>query len=513
MSADTRPGLRQRFFDQVLRYEPEEATTLGVEASRGRWKDWSPAAVAGEVAFYEDVLDSLDGVEPATDDERADHASMRRFSRWKVHAWRDLELHLGNVEASVLPVAVVHFQRAHGWDAAERLAAMPALQQQLEANWRIAIARGRLPDAGVLEEIACRDLPEAAAFFGAHDPRAGEAWARHAEFLQTEALPRAVDRPSIGEDEYRWRLEHMLGVPDTPAELIERAHTHLAEIQSLIVQLAGAMSPSAIHDLAGARAFVAEVQAPRLDDPMAGYGSILECAVGFVLDEGLFHVPDDFALELLAATPGLPTPANWPAPLLVPGARGHFVVQTGAVHSRAWAADVAIHDGIPGHSLQSAVWQRVFEDDPAPVRCLHLADFVAAAHQYWAPMLNVEGWAVYAEELMRRSGFFADAEEELCVFVSHAIRWARVVVDASLHTGRMDTARAERFLAEQTCIPDALAAAEVRRYKRIPLQAITYALGWQRIEALAEASPLAPADFHAELLRLGPVFPPDQTTP
>ena len=30
-----------------------------------------------------------------------------------------------------------------------------------------------------------------------------------------------------------------------------------------------------------------------------------------------------------------------------------------------------------------------------------------------------------------------------------AVRWARVVVDASLHTGRMDTAQAERFLAER----------------------------------------------------------------
>jgi len=499
--------LRARFFQRVLAYEPEEATTLGVREANGRWKDWSPEALADEVAFYEGGLRELEASAPASPDEIIDRDVMARFARWKIHAWRDIELHLGHVEASLLPNAVIQFQRAHGWDVAQRLAAVPALVGQLEGNWRAALARGVVPDASVLSEAALRYLPEIAAGAARHDPQAGLAWAAHGEFLRAEVLPHAGESYAIGGQAYRWRLCNVLGIDDTPADLIERARSELEQVQSRLLHRARAMSSNALPDLAAAAAFVAEVGGERLDDPLSGYAAILDCATGFVAMEGLLHLPDDLALELVPAQPGFPLVANWPAPLLDRQARGHFVVQAdGRPHPRAPAAGLAVHEGIPGHYLQSAIWRHVFKDDPAPVRFLHLADFVAAAHQYWAPMLNVEGWAVYAEELMRRACFFADDEEELCVWASHAVRWARVVVDISLHTGRMDTDTAERFLVEQACVSPEAAKGEVERHKRLPLRAITHALGWKRIEALAAASELPPADFHAAFLAAGPVF-------
>lgn len=515
-SAGSVEDLKARFFRQVVTFEPEEATTLGVDRQTrpdlpdpsGRWRDWSPEGIAVEAEWYAGIVAEIDGRVAATADEALDLEVMRRFAAWKIHAWRDLELHLGHVEASLMPNALVQFQQLHGEDIGPRLAAMPALVAQLDENWRQAVDAGRLPDRGVLAEAVDRDLPDIAAWCGAHDAAAGAAWAAHAERLRDTVLPLTIESHALGEDEYRWRMQHMLGLFQSPGALVEEATEQLALVQERLLKLARSMASNALPDLAAAAAFVTEIQAPRLDDALSGYAAILDCATGFIVTDGLFEVPDDLALELVPASPGLPMAANWPAPLLRRDAPGHFVVQVDGVHSRAWAADLAIHEGIPGHYLQSAVWQRAFHDEPSPVRFLHLADFVAAAHQYWAPMLNVEGWAVYAEELMRRAGFFADDDEELCVWVSHAIRWARVVVDASLHTGRMDTAQAERFLAEETCCAPELARGEVQRYKRIPLQAITYALGWRRIEALAAASRLPKPAFHAAFLANGPCFPP-----
>jgi uncharacterized protein (DUF885 family) len=514
--------LKARLFLRVVEDDPEEASTLGVDASTrpdlpdpsGRWRDWSPAAIADEASWYTDFLPEVEAWAPATVDESLDREAMLRLVKWRIRAWCDLEMHLGHVEASLMPNALVQFQQVHGCDVCERVRSMPALVAQLDENWRLALARGRLPDVSVLTEAVERDLPEIARIYGASDPRAGQAWTDHCARLRTEVLPRSTDAYAIGEDEYRWRLQHMLGIDDSPRSLVDRATEQLTRVQERLLKLARRMSANALPDLAAAAAFVAEVQAPTLDDPMSGYAAILECAAAFAATEELVDIPDDLALELVPASPGLPMAANWPAPLLRREGRGHFVVQVDhSVHSRAWAADLAIHEGIPGHYLQSAIWQRRFHDEPAPVRFFHLADFVAAAHQYWAPMVNVEGWAVYAEELMRSAGFFAEDEEELCVWVSHAVRWARVVVDASLHTRRMETADAERFLAEQTCVPAALAAGEVLRYKRIPMQAVTYAMGWQRIEALALASPDSLMEFNRAFLARGPVFPPNQPIP
>jgi len=111
---------------------------------------------------------------------------------------------------------------------------------------------------------------------------------------------------------------------------------------------------------------------------------------------------------------------------------------------------------------------------------------------------------------MDEYGFFS-APERLCVFVSHAIREARVIVDASLHTGRMTNSQAETFLMKQAATSQTLAQAEVLRYKWIPVQAPTYALAKAEILAIREAASQRPdfnlAEFHRQLLSFGPVPP------
>jgi uncharacterized protein (DUF885 family) len=120
-------------------------------------------------------------------------------------------------------------------------------------------------------------------------------------------------------------------------------------------------------------------------------------------------------------------------------------------------------------------------------------------------MLNIEGWAVYAEELMRRAGFFTK-DEELFVLMAHAVRAARVIGDISLAAGMMTQEQVQHLMMEEAFLTEKHAWLEARRYAQIPLQASTYHLGRVAIEQLASEWNDLPA-FHEYFLNFGPVDP------
>ena len=55
-----------------------------------------------------------------------------------------------------------------------------------------------------------------------------------------------------------------------------------------------------------------------------------------------------------------------------------------------------------------------------------------------------EGWALYAERMMREQGFFTDLRHELYQYEATLFRAARIVVDTSLHMGEMSLDEAWR---------------------------------------------------------------------
>src|SRR5436309_2753417 len=56
--------LKGEFFDDYLRREPEEATTLGCRASGSAVKAWSREDVDDEIASWRRTRDHLDRIEP-----------------------------------------------------------------------------------------------------------------------------------------------------------------------------------------------------------------------------------------------------------------------------------------------------------------------------------------------------------------------------------------------------------------------------------------------------------------
>lgn len=96
----------------------------------------------------------------------------------------------------------------------------------------------------------------------------------------------------------------------------------------------------------------------------------------------------------------------------------------------------------------------------------------------------VEGWALYAEAVMRERGFFSDPRHELAHLDARIFRAARIIVDTSLHTGDMTFDEAVTFMSTKASLSQATARAEVSRYCAWPTQAASYLTGALEIERI-----------------------------
>ena len=91
-----------------------------------------------------------------------------------------------------------------------------------------------------------------------------------------------------------------------------------------------------------------------------------------------------------------------------------------------------------------------------------------------------EGWALYAERVMRERGFFTDPLHELHHLNATLFRAARIIVDTSLHLGEMSFDEAVTFMMDKAALPEPVARAEVGRYCWWPTQASSYLTGLPR---------------------------------
>jgi uncharacterized protein (DUF885 family) len=539
--------LRASFFERYLQAQPEEATTLGLHHLDDRLKELSESALGDECALHRDVLARLERLPPEElpADARLDRLAMLGVTRFHVHAYEELRGHLRNVELSTYPHTMLQYQigqaeTAGDWEAiASRVARIPTFLRQQERLLADGLATGEAPDMHILQDFADDQLPAIVRYFE-HLPALPEAhqvtlsqastralqqaaweargaFAIHHRFLLERVLPRARPSVVLGDDEYQWRLQNTFGLTASPEELVRQASDVLARTQAAIVQLAGPLGVP-LSTLAEARELLTRLETEnpaRDEDVIPLYRGLIARAEHFIHERGMFDVPAGCRLGLKAMPPGMVDVrgTNWPAPLMDPSKVGWFVLAPMALaHPTVWATLLAVHEGLPGHFLQSVAWQRGFSQHPAPVRFLLVTDHVAMARGHFGPMLNIEGYATYAEERMRREGFYT-APEALTALVARALRAVRVVVDIGLHTGRMDEEEAVRYLMHHACMPEPNARREVLRYKRIPMQAITYLLGALELEQLAEdcrrerGSRFDEAAFHNELFSFGPVPP------
>jgi uncharacterized protein (DUF885 family) len=120
----------------------------------------------------------------------------------------------------------------------------------------------------------------------------------------------------------------------------------------------------------------------------------------------------------------------------------------------------AVHEGYPGHFLQSAMSNR--------------GSFVK---QFGGGTEVIEGWAHYCEDMMTKHGFIKGYESEFAKVNDGIWRAVRIIVDVKLSRGEMSFDEAVDMLMKEAGMSKEGATAEVRRYTMTPGYPLSYLIG------------------------------------
>ncbi|HEX8853185.1 MAG TPA: DUF885 domain-containing protein, partial [Pyrinomonadaceae bacterium] len=357
------------------------------------------------------------------------------------------------------------------------------------------------------------------------------------------------DRYRMGAAEYDWAIRNNLRLTKTSAQLYEEAWPVVRETRNEMISLARRIGEQRGMRLPAGEMAVRLVfdelskDYPKSDAEMVSwYREASFRLVDYARRTGIFDVPADYKLEVVETPPPLRAAidgaAYYPAPPFKQSGVGRFYVtptdnneEALKSNNRAALADLAAHEGFPGHDWHFKVMTE-FKNDIAAVRWL-TPGAVEDSSSMWEDSMASEGWALYAEALMTEpqpgapEGFYTP-EERLYQLQGKLYRDLRVRVDTGLHTGRLTYDDAVTLFSEIVdfqpgrCDAGASMSAAKRascesseraifRYSKWPTQAITYRLGREQIyELRREAARLAgarfsPKEFHLLFMKQGTI--------
>src|SRR5439155_16405403 len=232
-------------------------------------------------------------------------------------------------------------------------------------------------------------------------------------------LPRQ-DRFAFGEKEYDWALRNNLRVASTAAELFEKSWPIVKRTRDDLMAVARVVAEKNARDRpwdearreASTRAVfdLLSRDYPKSDDEMVRwYHDTALRLVQFARDNRMFEIPDSYQLEVVVTPPvlwsSIDGAAYYPAPPFRTTGGGRFYVTptNGDVeklkqNNRASIADLAAHEGFPGHDWHYKVMTQ-YRDAISPVRWLTPGE-VEGSSSMWEDSMAAEGWALYAEHLM-----------------------------------------------------------------------------------------------------------------
>jgi uncharacterized protein (DUF885 family) len=379
--------------------------------------------------------------------------------------------------------------------AAARLRAVPRLVEDGMRNLRAELAPRVYVEralgqaragARYARELVAAEIAEPGlrAELAAAGAVAATALDRFTAFLETLG-EQAQGEFAIGESRYSrlLRERELLGL-DARA-LRERGRQ---EYDRLAVVLAGHARESAgTGDWAAVLRDLNRDHPPTPEAMREAYAAAAERARRFLAERRLVTLPDGEECRVVPSPPFqrpvLAVASYQSPPAFAPGLRGHFFVP----FPPDGASDVEVQQRLENSSYPSIPTTAVHEAYPGHHWHLVMAkQHPSAVRRTFRTPYFSEGWALYAEHLMREQGFFTDRRHEMCQHEAMLFRAARIVVDTSLHMGEMGFDDAVRFMMERANLPQPTAVAEVRRYASWPTQAAAYLTGCLEILAIRE---------------------------
>ena len=447
-------ALAERIVDDLLEADPVAATWLGDHRFDGHLPDLSGDSVASHLRLIDDhvtALDAIDDVELDVTDlvdleilrsrllgSRFELADIRR-QEWDPMVWN--------------PGTALHLLLSREFAPAPDRAT--SLRHRIEAiPDSLSDARAQLGEmSGIHVETAiaqfggARQLldTDARALAGA-DAMVDQVVAHVDDFVAwlRDRMPDATRSPRLGERLYSGALWHAMDDDVTPDGLMRDAQAHLEVIGEQLHEVAreylGAAAADAGDDVIRVALDEVATHAAVSDSTLLPLmQAALDRSTEFVRAYDLVTVPDlDVRLidmpeihrgvaVAYCDAPGpleradvptfvavAPTPADWDADRTASFYREYNGMQ---LH------DLSIHEAMPGHVLQLAHAQGLVS--PTRVR------------RFGRSGVFIEGWAVYAEELMVSRGYRPDADPRsgLALRLQQLKMQARMTINAILDVG------------------------------------------------------------------------------
>jgi uncharacterized protein (DUF885 family) len=536
-------GLFQQYWDDLLEFNPEFASTIGDMRFNDKITDQSVKAFNDHLARESALLLKLAAIDPTglSDQERTSQELLIRqisddeeaadFKEWEMPINQ-----MGGIYSDYPRlVAELSFSTVKDYDDwIARLKALPNAFDQVITNMSIGMDDHRVPPRFLLEKalVSIKQLAEQKAEdsplamplkkFPASIPAADQdriktemlsvigkqvlpAYNRLAHFMEVSYIPAGRTEPGIsalpdGASYYRFLIRrttttkltpeeiHQIGLDevkrDDEEELAIAKKLGFADMKSFRASLKTnpKLHPASAEALLDAyRSYLTPMQArlPQL------FGRLPKAPFD------VLAIPD--YLEKTSASayyePGTPD-----------GSRpGRLRINTYDARDRNLyeVESTAYHEGIPGHHMQISIAQ---EQTGVPeFRKFDVGSYTAF----------VEGWAMYAERLGKDLGLYQDPYSDYGRLEGDQERAIRLVVDTGVHAGGWTREQMVDFFHDHSSIAEPEVQAEVDRYIAWPSQALAYKIGQLKILELRDRAKKALGEkfdiraFHDQVIDSG----------
>ena len=500
-------ALAETYIEEYLERYPEYATALGDHRYDGRLNDYTAAGVASGLEWNKRYLDELAAIDPARLDtaNAIDYEILRNrveFSIWssevlREHEWNPMHYGVGDALYSLLAREFAPLEKRLR-SLHQRLQGIPEVLSAARANLtappRIHTETAIRQNDGAIALVS-KNLDEFLALapsmegeLAAAREAALQALEEHGRWMREELLPRSTRSFRIGEQKYRAKLAYTLHSDLSMEEILERALRRLDELQdelySTALPLYREHRPDAGEDELADRPAVIRAVLDMLADSHPTDSSIVEDAkqdlaevTDFTRESKLVSVPDE-PLQIIVMpefrrgvstaycdSPGpleengetfyaiSPTPQGW-----TPERKLSFYRE----YNDFMLQDLTVHEAIPGHYLQLAHSNRL--QAPTMIRSI------------FSSGTFIEGWAVYAEQVMVEHGFGgARFKMQQLKMLTRAV--INAVLDQKIHAGSMTEQEAMDMMMGQGFQEDGEAAGKWIRAQLTSAQLSTYFVG------------------------------------
>jgi len=513
----------QPLLEVMARYAPESAAALGVAGHDADILDLKPGIDERAEADLERVAAELEGRIPQTTDPRVrqdlqilvqaarDQRKTSALNRRLMLPYFDVSEMLFRSFDSLLdprvdkkryPAALERLRkytgRESGYEPVTQLAQERMSErfdrQGLTGPWTVEVEQGLANQprfiAGIRDVFQKSGLKGWEKDFATLEKQLNE----HAAWVRKEILPRARKESRLPAEIYADNLRNF-GVKADPQQLIDRAlvgYVQTRDEMQALARMVAAERKLPSNDYRDVLRALKQQSIPN-DQLMPTYRARLAAIEDIVRRENIVTLPQRAAVirtatEAESAAQPAPhlsppqligntgQPAEFVLPLENPNAPPGVKMDDFTYDAISWT--LTAHEARPGHELQFAKMIEAGVSIPRMVFAFNSA--------------NVEGWALYAESVMKP---YLPLEGQLGSLQMRLMRAARAFLDPMVNLGQMTPEAAQRFLMEQVVLSEPMAKQEVDRYSyRAPGQATSYFYGYERQQAIRARTEMALGD-------------------